>query len=853
MVYPFQNPNLPIEQRIDNLITLLTTEEKISFLYDLSPGIPRLGIKKYYHGNECLHGVVRPGRATVFPQAIGFAATWDPDLIFQVATAISDEARAKYHAVEDYPGTYNGLLTFWSPNVNVAIDPRWGRTPETYGEDPYLTGRIGVQFVKGLQGDHPKYLKVVSTPKHYVANNEEHNRFKLKPKIREKWLRDYFLPGFRPLIMEGQSASIMGAYNAVFDIPCCHSNWLLTDVLRKEWGFNGYVVTDCGAVAHALPYAHNYVLTPTQAAASSINAGVDLECGPIFHKGWLLKAVKKGLVTLERLDFATRNVLRARFRLGMFDPNEINPYTQIPFTVVGCEKHSNLALKTAEESIVLLKNASLDGKKILPLDRNMIKKIAVIGPNADIAQFGDYSGVPFNTPITPLMGLKTKLKDSQIHLTFVPWIPVSVSKKFMVIPSKNLRPKENCEKMYGLVREYYPKPDFQGKMTKFIDEIIDMNYRSETADPTISNAQTDKATFERLSEQFSVKWKGYLCPDISGWHEIMVNTGRSSIFKKATVQVGDSRIGSKINILLEAGRRYPIEIRFPRPRLGSRIQLQWKLPNFHSSEEQMNLDREITAAKESDLVLCYSGLGWGDEHEGIDRNDFNLSKEQQRLIQTVSAHNKNFVLILIAGSNLAINWENDHLPAILHAWYPGERGGDAIANVLFGDYNPGGRLPLTFYKGIDSLPPFNDYDMEKGKTYWFLNQTPLYPFGFGLSYTDFEYLGIKLNKQTLLNTDTLAAQIQLKNLGPYDGDEVVQLYLAYKDRDNLTPLKQLQAFKRVHIKREEIVTVELTVKIADLTFWDEKEKKYAIRSGQVQVQIGQSSQHICLTSMITIQ
>ena len=392
--------------------------------------------------------------------------------------------------------------------MNVAIDPRWGRTPETYGEDPYLTGRIGVQFVKGLQGDDPKYLKVVSTPKHFVANNEEHMRFKLKPKISEKWLRDYFLPGFQPLIEEAHAESIMGAYNAVFDVPCCHSKWLLTDVLRKEWNFQGYVVTDCGAVAHALPYAHNYVLTPTQAAASSMNAGVDLECGPLFHAGYLEKAVKKNLVSEERITEATRNVLRARFKLGLFDPNDMNPYAQIPFNVVGSEKHSNLALLTAEESIVLLKNAEVDGRKLLPLDKSAVKSIVIVGPNADVAQFGDYSGIPLNSPVTPLMGLKKKLADSQVEINFVPWIPFASTKQFMTIPAKNLRPKVNCEKIYGLFREYYPEYNFKGTMSKFIDDNLKMDYRSETADPTISNAQTDKTNPEKISEKFSVKWTG---------------------------------------------------------------------------------------------------------------------------------------------------------------------------------------------------------------------------------------------------------------------------------------------------------------------------------------------------------
>jgi beta-glucosidase len=852
MTHPFQNPDLPIENRIENLIYLLSLKEKINFLVDLSEAIPRLGIPKYYHGNECLHGVVRPGRATVFPQAIALAATWDPALIYDVATAISDEARAKHHAIPEYPGTYNGLLTFWSPTVNLARDPRWGRTPETYGEDPYLTGQIGIQFVKGLQGSHPKYLKVVSTPKHFAANNEEHNRFKLKPKISEQWLRDYYLLSFKALIEEGKATSIMGAYNAIFDIPCCHNKMLLTDILRNEWGFTGYAVTDCGGVAHALPYAHNYVKLPTQAAASSINAGIDLECGPIFRKGFLEKAVNKGLVSEQRLNEAVSNVLRARFRLGMFDPPENNPYSKIPFSIVGCEKHSNLALQTARESIVLLKNDPINGLKLLPIDKNKLKSIAVVGPNANIAQFGDYSGLPLNPPIDPLQGIKNKLRNFPIKIEFVPWIPFQSTQHFTIVPSMNLRPKADCGKLKGLVRHYYSSQNFQGQPTQFIDEIIDCNYRSESADPTISNAQTDDSENKVLSRNFSVKWTGFLCPDISGTYQLRVVAKSAKWFKHATFRVGNSKFASKHQLNMVAGEKYPIEIDFPYAGMGSNIRLEWKLPSFHRSATDFNFDREIAAAKTADLILCFSGLSWGDEHEGVDRKDFQLSSQQTALLQTLHKINPHLVLILIAGSNLSLNWEQEHIPSILHAWYPGERGGDAIADVIFGDYNPAGRLPLTFYKGIEQLPAFDDYDLHHGKTYWFLNETPLYAFGFGLSYSTFQYLSLEIPKKSYSKEDLIQFTVQVKNLGPFDGDEVVQVYISWEQRTELMPIKQLKAFKRCHIKKNEIQKVQFEIPVNKLCFWDKKLKKYEIKPGALEIQIGSASNIINLREKLHI-
>lgn len=855
--YPFYDTRLSMKERIENLLSLLDVKEKINFLFTNSPPLPRLGIKKYNHGNECLHGLIRPGRATVFPQAIAFGATWDPELIYKVANAISDEARAKHHAVEEYMGLNNGLLTFWSPTVNMARDPRWGRTPETYGEDPHLTQRIGVNFVRGLQGNDPKYIKVISTPKHFVGNNQEFERSKLKPEIPEKWLRDYYLKGFKACIIEAKAESIMGAYNALFNIPCNQNKFLLTDLLRGEWGFEGYVVTDCGAIENALPNQHDIAETPAQAAAMSINAGVDLECGHIYPRGGLYEAFKEGLVSEDRIEFAVSNVLRGRMKVGFFDPDEDNPYSNIPINVVGCKKHSDLALRTAEKSIVLLKNSPTgeNNESLLPLNLNKIKSIAVVGPNSDVAQFGDYTGMPFNPPITPLEGLSTKIKDTDIELNHVSWISHKASQQFMLVPPKNLRPTEDCDKKFGLVREFYSEPNFEGNKTISHDEIIEFKFRYQIPDASISNAQTDsnEGMMEELQEgkRFSVKWKGFIKPDVSGKYKCKIKN-KFGKRPKPKVSINNSDFKVSLTIQLEAGKKYPIEIQMPNGYLGSYIGFEWKLPSYHESESDFNFTREIEAAKNSDIVLAFLGLALDDECEGTDRKDFKISKQQSEMIRTLHEINPNIVVILIAGSNLAINWMAEHVPAILHAWYPGERGGDAIANVLLGDYNPAGRLPLTFYTGIDQIPSFSNYDLSKGHTYWFLKTEPIFPFGHGLSYTTFEYSDLIVENSQVREDEEIKLKFKVFNCGEPDGEEVVQLYVSYREKTREIPIKQLKAFKRISIKSGEKAELELCFNIRDLAFWNLDTKQFEVQKGLIELQIGSSSRDIRLTREIEI-
>jgi beta-glucosidase len=849
--HPFWNPDLPLEDRLQNLMELLTLEEKIKFLYHIADDIPRLNIRHYYHGNEALHGVVRPGTATVFPQAIAFGATWNPELIFKVATAISDEARAKHHNEPDGSGHSNGLLTFWSPTVNMARDPRWGRTPETYGEDPFLTAKIGVQFVKGLQGEDSKYLKVVSTPKHYAGNNEDHNRNKCKPNINMRDLREYYVPQFKALITEGKAYSIMSAYNAIFDIPVSASRFMMWELLREEWGFNGYTVTDCSAISNMMPWQHRYVWSFKKACAEAINAGIDLECGHLYKKGHLLAAVNAGLVSQETINRATYNVLKAYFKLGRFDPQERVPYSKIPLSVVGCEKHSNLALQVAQESMILLKNAEVNGKKLLPLPAETSKKIVIIGPNAEICQFGDYSGVPHNHPISPVEGIRNKYKNAQI--TVVPWIWPGQQKKYCPIPSKNLRPTVDCQKYEGLKRTLYSQPDFKGNTKIGVDGEINFNWKQNAPDASISNAFTSNS-IEAL-EKFSIEWDGFICPDISGEYEIMLDAQGNQPGDAATWTLNNQLMPPKTKISFEAGQTYSIKIRFRYAGLKSSIKLQWRLPKTSSDQQYM---REIAAVKQADFVFACLGLGRQFEREGHDKKDLNLPKDQRKLMQSIWNLNSNIVVLMISGSPLGFTDVAKKVPAILQCWYPGERGGEAIADILCGAVNPSGKLPVTFYHSAKDIPPFNEYDITKGKTYWYFDKPCLYPFGYGLSYTSFSYEKTEISKSSVqINpTESFTVTVTIKNTGTLSGTEVVQVYLKYlsasgsKRAAEKLPLSQLKGFARVELKPNEVKIISIPLFLKDMEFYDVATRSYIILPGKVELQVGTSSAEIFHTHQI---
>lgn len=828
--YTFQNPNLPTEVRVNDLLTRLTIEEKITLLQSTSGEISRLKMDKYYHGNEGLHGVVKGGRFTVFPQAIALAATWNPDLIFTVASTISDEARAKwnfYNQGKDQKEVFTDYLTLWSPTINMARDPRWGRTPETYGEDPFLTGKIAVSFIKGLQGNDDKYLKVVATPKHFAANNKEENRFSCNAVISEKTLREYYFPAFQACITEGQAASIMSSYNAINGIPSSANPWLLNTVLRDEWGFKGYVVSDCGAVAN-LEKSHHFVKTKTEAAKAAIEAGLDLECGDDVYKDYLYAAYKAGLVTQETIDKAAGRVLASRFKLGIFDSVENNPYAKISPDVIGSKKHQELAIETSRQSIVLLKNQN----NVLPLHQSEIKKIAVVGFNANDVVFGDYSGLPVITPVSPLQGILNKV-GKDVAVTYIPW--KTTSKNLNLIDADYLSNSKNKEK--GLFAEYFTNKLLEGTAKTRTDKTVNFDPVNLPPDPYTSTPHK------------SIRWTGFIKPTFSGTYKIGVNSDdgvRLWLNNKLVVDEWHNRGATtdQVEIDMKEGQEYAIKLEYFDNGSDAICQLLWEVPG-KINEDFYAEDKKKAA--ESDYVIAVMGINKSIEREGTDRTTLDLPEDQTNYLKELYAVNKNVIVVLVAGSSLSINWIDENIPAIVEAWYPGESGGTAIADVLFGDYNPAGRLPFTFYKSIADLPPMDDYEIANGRTYMYFKGKALYPFGYGLSYTKFEYSAMKIK----MEGEKLIISTTIKNTGNYKGDEVVQLY--YKDEFTQRSLKQLIGFNRISLDIGESKAVQFEVTKDNLHFWDEKTRGWKFRNGNYDFMLGASSADLRLHKTFTFK
>jgi len=777
----FKDPAYPLEERVQDLMERMTLKEKIAIIIETSPANERIGIPKYNHGNEALHGVVRPGNFTVFPQAIALAATFDDALIEEIADSISDESRAVHHhgksvsvTEDEYEGRYNGLLTFWSPNLNLCRDPRWGRTGETYGEDPYLAGKIGAAFVRGLQGNDPNYLKAVATPKHYTANNEEHNRFSCNAEMSEKSLREYHLEPFRRAIKEGHPAAVMAAYNAINGEPCHQNPHLLKTILRDEWGFDGYVVSDCSGIARLWDSHHKHD-DPADASSAALNAGVDLECGSYspyehFYMEFLERQLAEGKTTEERIDEACRRVLTARFRLGQFDPEEMVPFSNIPLSVVGCEKHASLAYRAAAESIVLLKNNG-----ILPLKTNA--KVAVVGNNAHLCQFGDYSGKPKNKPVSPLDGISDLGGD---NVTFVRWSGIRSADQYTIITSDYMRdPNGNP----GLRGSYYNNAGLIGSCKVRTDDKIDFAWRNQMPDPFIE------------TNQYSIRWEGVLAPGISGTYFLRLNYSGCAPCETPKIFLDDREIGTQSAVRLEGGKTYPITIEYIKSAEGPSVQLAWIMPAVDGEEF---FSAECKAAGEADTVVAVVGLGVEYEREGRDKDSLDLPPEQAELLRRLWEVNRNLIVVLVTGSPLTIPEIHEHSAAVIEAWYPGEAGGSALAGILYGKVNPSGHLCASFPMSQNDIPAFNDYEMSHGRTYMYNTHTPLYPFGFGLSYTAFEYSDLSADRNTV--------SVRVKNTGSRAGDEVVQLYLDSAGLVN-QPMLRLVRFKRISLAAGEEQTV----------------------------------------------
>jgi beta-glucosidase len=801
-----------------------------------------LDVAKHNWWNECLHGVGRAGVATVFPQAIGMAATWNPALIHQVATATSDEARAKHHetARRGIFQIYSGL-TYWTPNVNMFRDPRWGRGQETYGEDPYLTASMAVAFVKSLQGDDPNYLKLVATPKHYaVHSGPEANRHHFDAQIGERDMYEYYLPAFEACIKEGNAVSIMGAYNRLNGEPCCASLTLLERILRQEWNFNGYVVSDCWAIVDIYAH-HNVVETPAEAAALAVKNGCDLNCGSTYPA--LKDAVEQGLIDEATIDRAVKRLFNARFRLGMFDPPEQVPYANISFKVVNSTEHQELALQTARETMVLLKNDNL-----LPLSKNL-KSIAVIGPNADdlAPLVGNYNGTPAKA-ITPLEGIRQKVSAETI-VYYARGCPIADGVPAMsVIPQSHLRSEHADAAKNGLTGAYYDNLDFSREpVFTRTDSVVDFFWKNSSP---LSG---------EWGEHFSVRWSGHLIPPVSGIYALGING-----FNNCQLYLNDELVLEYENIHhpalrtklvdLEAGRLYRIRLDLVSHGLDPQIKLMWAIPETNDEVQALE------AAQKADAVVMVLGLSPRVEGEempikvdgfvGGDRTNIALPRGQQDLLQKVHALGKPVVLVLMNGSAVAICWAAENVPAILQAWYPGEAGGIAIADVLFGDYNPGGRLPVTFYKSVEDLPPFENYQLN-GHTYRYFQGEPLYPFGYGLSYTTFAYNNLNLSSPSAASGDTIAICLDVINTGNRTGDEVVQLYVKDIEASVNRPIKELIGFQRVNLQPGEKKTITFEVAINQLGFYNH-DKDFVVEPGMIEIMVGASSEDLPLKAKIEI-
>ncbi|MDX9881787.1 MAG: glycoside hydrolase family 3 C-terminal domain-containing protein [Prolixibacteraceae bacterium] len=824
--FKFLNPDLPVEERVGDLISQMTLDEKIGQLVHTAPAIPRLQVPEYNWWNECLHGLARTGYATVFPQSLTIASSFNTDLIFDVATIISDEARAKHHEYlrQGQRGIYQGL-TFWSPNINILRDPRWGRGHETYGEDPYLMGEMGSQFIRGLQGDDPKYLKLVATSKHFaVHSGPEALRHSFDTDVSDRDLYETYLPAFYKTVTGAKVYSIMSAYNRFRGESTTAHPFLLQQLLRDQWGFEGYVVSDCGAVADIYK-GHRIMKTAEEAAALSIKSGCDINCGNTFsHLG---EAVKKGYASEADIDLALKRIFTARFKLGMFDPVEIVPYAQIPYAALCSDYHHEMARKAAQESIVLLKNK----ENILPFSGEKIKKLAVIGPNADNweALIGNYNGMPKN-PVTVLKGLQNKLSpETEIAYSLGTDLAEGIH-NLQVIPSCYWQTEDGRQ---GLTGEYFANKNFEGQalFTKTEDK-IDFYWEQGTPDPRMKD------------DDYSVRWTGYLVPPVSGTYQLgswIMSGGRvfldgEQLFK---VRAEHHAMYQEKTVDLQAGKKYKVVFEYYNFIGDGDAELLWAMPRRNL------LPEAVETARSADAVVLVLGLSQRIEGEempvklkGFERGDrtlLDLPDNQQELLEAVAATGKPVILVIMAGSAISVNWAQEHVDAILYAGYPGEEGGNAIADVLLGDYNPAGRLPVTYYKSVDQLPPFEDYNMA-GRTYRYFNDEPLYPFGYGLSYTTFSYSGLKL-PETVKAGETVPVSVIVTNSGKKDGDEVVQLYLTDEKASTPRPIRQLEGFKRIRLKAGESRTVEFLLNARQLSIIDKKGNR-SIEPGWFGISVG---------------
>jgi beta-glucosidase len=830
--FPFQDPSLPVGERVDDLVARMTLEEKASQMVNRTRAIPRLNVPEYNLWSEALHGVAGGGFATVFPQAIGLAATFDEPGLKEMAVAIAREARAKYNqaARAGRAGRMMGGLTFYSPNINIFRDPRWGRGQETYGEDPYLTGRLGVAFITGMQGDDPDHPVVTATAKHYaVHSGPEPLRHGFDAKASAHDIEDTYLPAFRAAVVEGRVKSVMCVYNAINAVPGCASEFLLDGTLRDQWKFEGYVTGDCDAVRD-IETGHKYARSAAEAGAFAVEAGLDNDCttSAFFDQGGApdyqryIDAVKQGLLTEAEIDVALKRMLRLRFELGLFDPPDQVKAAQVKDSELDSPAHRELALKLARESMVLLKN---DG--VLPFAKAPAR-ITVVGPLADNRRvlLGSYNGWPSRST-TALDGIRKQFPKARV--VFEPG--TTYLRPDVPVPTSALTTRAGAP---GLEAEAFEQPDFSGApVEKRTDPQVLVGRVFGDGPPPSFDAPPAPAR--------PTRWTGFLTPSESGTYRLGVLGFGNRLFLDDRKLV-DSTGGfppppSVVDVPLEKGRRYAIRIESI-PRRFAATRLVWTPPQPDVES------RAVAAARDADVVVAVVGITSdleGEENgvdqpgfKGGDRTSLDLPRDEQRLLEAVAGAGKPLVVVVMSGSAIALNWAKQNANAILQAWYPGEEGGTAIAQTLAGSNNPSGRLPVTLYTGLDQLPDFTDYSMAR-RTYRYFDGQPLSPFGHGLSYTTFAYSGLKV-EAAIEAGQPMHVEAQVANTGARAGDEVVQVYLTFPQLPG-APRRALRGFTRVHLAPGGRQTVRFTLNDRDLSHVS-LDGVHLVRAGKYGISVG---------------
>ena len=825
--FPMWNPKLPIEQRVGDVVSRLTLEEKVKQMLNHTPAIERLGIPAYDWWNEVLHGVARtPFRVTSFPQAIGMAATWDTNSLKLMADYSATEGRAVHNKAIELGRTnerYLGL-TYWTPNINIFRDPRWGRGQETYGEDPFLTAMLGAAFVRGLQGNDPKYMKAAACAKHYaVHSGPEPSRHidNFNPSTYDLW--DTYLPAFKELITKADVAGVMCAYNAVFKQPCCASDLLMNDILRKQWNFTGYVTSDCWAIDDFFKY-HKTHKDSVTAAVDAVMHGADVECGTSVYYT-LYNGVKNGLIKEEQLDISLRRLFTIRYRLGMFDPPSMVKYAQTPFSVLEAPEHKAHALKMAQQSIVLLKNEN----NTLPLNKK-IKKIAVLGPNADnhIAILGNYNGIPSKI-VSLLDGIKEKLgKDVEVIYEKA----INFTNDTLLV-YKDLTNQFNLDGKQGIKAEYFNNRELKDEAVTRSENEVDHFWQEGQG--VIENIRANN-----FSARYTTSYKADKDGEIT--FEVEADDGyRFLVNNKEVINAWQrNRWGARTyRLQTKKDSVYKLILEYWQGEGKANVAL--RTGNY----EKTNFTTLANRLKDADAIIFAGGISPQLEGEemrvdfpgfnGGDRTTILLPAVQTELMKALKSTGKPVVFVMMTGSAIATPWESENVPAIVNGWYGGQAAGTALTDVLFGDYNPAGRLPVTFYKSDSDLPDFKNYDMTN-RTYRYFAGEALYPFGYGLSFTTFKYENLN-SPSSVTSGKNISVAAKVTNSGKEDGEEVAQLYISYPDVKGKAPLKALKGFQRIFLKAGESKTVQFNLTAEQLSLVDENGKLYQPK-GKLIINVG---------------